>query len=95
MQRHKEQGIMAANREQDYITIARGHARNIFEGINALLAMQNEFNALDYGNTLDDGVGENEGILADDVGSVIFATADELKLRIMDTGHKTNLAKLL
>lgn len=86
---------MAANREQDYITIVRGHARNIFEGINALLAMQNEFNALDYGNTLDDGVGENEGILAADVGNVVFSTADELKLRIMDTGHKTNLAKLL
>jgi hypothetical protein len=57
--------------------------------------MQTEWNALDYGNTLDAGAGANTEILAADVGSVVFDTANELKLRIMDTGHKTNLAKLL
>lgn len=82
-------------REQDYITEAREHARNIFNGINQLLAMQNEWNALDYGNTLDPGSGDNDGLVRADIGAVVFDTVNELKLRIMDTGHKTNLARLL
>ena len=86
---------MAAAREQDFITLARQHTKDIWDGINALLAMQNEWNALDYGNTLDDGEGANAGITKAMVGAVVFDTANELKLRIIDTGHKTNLAKLL
>jgi hypothetical protein len=86
---------MAAAREQDYISLVRVEARNIFEGINRLLALQNEWNALDYGSSLDDGINGNNDILATDIGAVVFDTANELKLRIMDTGHKTNLAKLL
>lgn len=83
------------SRESDFITEARKHARVIWEAANALLSMQKEWNALDYSNTLGPGVGENEGLTSVEVGAVVFATADEIKLRILDTGHATNLAKLL
>ncbi len=83
------------SREQDFITAARAANRQIWDGYHALRALQDEWSALDYGNTLDDGEGPNAGILAADVGAVVFATTDEIKLRIFDTGHATNLAKLL
>jgi hypothetical protein len=86
---------MAAAREQDYITTVRGHTTAIWNAMQALLALQNEWNALDYSNTLDAGAGANLGIAAADVGAVVFDTANELKLRIIDTAHKTNMAKLL
>lgn len=82
-------------REQDYITLARAANKKVWEGIQELLALQNEWNALDYGNTLDDGAGDNTGITKTEVGAVVFDTANELKLRILDTAHKTNMAKLL
>jgi len=42
-------------RGQDFITLARQHNKAIWDGINALVAMQREWQALDYGNTLPDG----------------------------------------
>lgn len=84
-----------ANRHQDFITLARQHAAAIWEASTALLEMQKEWNALDYGNTLPDGEGGNTGYSKTEVGSVVFDTANEIKLRILDTGHATNLAKLL
>lgn len=83
------------DRQQQFITDARHHAAAVWNGINALLALQVEWNALDYGNTLPDGTGANEGVTKAEVGAVVFDTANELKLRIHDTAHKTNLAKLL
>lgn len=86
---------MTVAREQDFYTLARRHNRAIWDGIHALLAMQKEWNALDYGTTLDNGEGENTGLTKTEIGAVVFATADEIKLRILDTGHATNMAKLL
>lgn len=84
-----------ASRHQDFITLARQRAAAIWEASTALLEMQKEWAALDYGNTLPDGENGNAGYTAVEVGAVVFATADEIKLRILDTGHATNLAKLL
>lgn len=84
-----------ASRHQDFITLARQHAAAIWEASTALLEMQKEWNALDYGTTLPDGEGGNAGYTNAEVGSVVFATANEIKLRILDTGHATNLASLL
>lgn len=83
------------SREQDYITAARAANRQIWDGIHGLLALQTEWNALSYGTELDTGEGENAGISGAEVGAVIFDTANELKLRIFDTGHSANMAKLL
>ena len=84
-----------ANRHQEFITLARQHAAALWEASTSLLEMQKEWNALDYGNTLPDGENGNAGYTNADVGAVVFATANEIKLRILDTGHATNLANLL
>lgn len=83
------------SRESDFITEARTHTRAIWAAYHALLNMQTEWNALDYGNTLDSGAGENAGITKTEVGAVVFDTVNEIKESIFDTAHKTNLAKLL
>ncbi len=67
---------------------------NIWDGINALRSLQPEWNALDYGTTLEDGVGANEGVTADEVGAVVFATTDAF-IALLATGHATNMSKLL
>lgn len=83
-----------ASREQDYISTARELNRQIWNGINQLKSLQREWNALDYGSTLEDGVGANDGITGTEVGAVVFGTADAL-IAVLDGGHATNMAKLL
>jgi hypothetical protein len=83
------------SREQDFISEVREQTKVLWEAYHRLINMQNEWNALDYANNLDDGIGANEGYTADEVGAVVFDTINEVKLRIFDTAHKTNLAKLL
>lgn len=82
------------DREQDFITHARTHARALLGAILALEAAQTEYNALDYGSTLDDGTGINTGITRAMVGAVVFDTANAMRV-VLDAGHATNLAKLL
>ena len=81
-------------RGQDFITLARQHNKAIWDGINALVAMQREWNALDYGNTLEDGDGGNAGYTADEVGAVVFDTANAM-VAVLAAGHATNMSKLL
>ena len=82
------------SRQADYISEARAANRQVWEGINTLKSLQREYNALDYGNTLPDGSGENDGITKAEVGAVVFDTANAL-VTLLDTGHATNMAKLL
>ena len=82
------------SRQADYITEARAANRKVWDGINALKSLQREYNALDYGNTLPDGAGENAGITKAEVGAVVFDTANAL-VTLLDAGHATNMAKLL
>ena len=82
------------SRQSDYITIARQEKKKLWDAVNALKALQLEYNALDYGSTLPDGVGENEGYTKSEVGAVVFATTDAI-LSLFSAGHATNLAKLL
>lgn len=87
---------IAQDRQQDeYITLVRGLASQLWDTMIRLRALQAQWNALDYSNTLLNFTGNNEGLVAADIGAAVFATADELKLRILDTGHATNLSKLL
>ena len=82
------------SRQSDYISEARAANRQVWDGINALKALQREYNALDYGNTLPDGSGENDGITRAEVGAVVFDTANAM-VSLLDAGHATNMAKLL
>jgi len=81
-------------RHQAYITEARQASQKVWDGINALKGLQNEWNALDYGNTLVNGIDQNAGYTSAQVGSATFATADALQV-VLDAGHGTNLASLL
>jgi hypothetical protein len=83
-----------AGRQQDYYTLARNHNKAIWDGINALVALQREWNALDYGNTLEPGAGANEGLTDTDIGAVVFDTANAM-VGVLNAGHATNMAKLL
>jgi hypothetical protein len=83
-----------ADRHQDYISAVRTANRQVWEGINELKALQREWQALDYGDTLPDGEGANEGYTKTEVGAVAFATADALS-SLLDAGHATNMANLL
>lgn len=81
-------------RQQDFISEARQHARLLWEAINALEGLQKEWNALDYSNTLTDGEGENDKLTRLHIGSVVFDTANAVRT-VLDTGHATNIARLL
>jgi hypothetical protein len=81
-------------RQQDYYTLARNHNKAIWDGINALVALQREWNALDYGNTLEPGAGANLGLTDAEVGAVVFDTANAM-VAVLNAGHATNMAKLL
>lgn len=82
------------SRENDYITEARQFNRLLWAAINGLLALQPEWNALDYGTTLSPGEAQNAGIQPADVGAVVFDTANALKA-LMQEGHASNVCKLL
>ena len=81
-------------RTQDFITEARAHNKAIWNGINALVSLQREWNANDSGTTLPDGEGENEGLDRTEVGAVVFDTANAFVV-VLNSGHATNMARLL
>lgn len=77
-------------RRDEFVTDVRRHVRAIWDNLNALEALQIEWTALDYGNTL----GTIEGLTAAEVGPCVHATPDAIRA-LLATGHATNLAKLL
>jgi hypothetical protein len=83
-----------AGRHQDYISAVRAANRQIWDGVNELKALQREWQALDYGTTLSDGEGANEGYTKAEIGAVTFATTDALSA-LLDAGHATNMANAL
>lgn len=83
------------SREQDFISEARQAAINFWNAYHTFQRLQVEWNAKAYGDTLPDGEGANAGYTKAEVGAVVFDTTEEVELRIFNTGHATNLAKLL
>ena len=81
-------------RPQDYISVVRQNNKQLWDALNNLVALQREYNALDYGTTLPDGEGDNTGITKEEVGAVVFDTANAL-VAVLAAGHATNMAKLL
>jgi hypothetical protein len=81
-------------RDNDYISEVRVLNRTLWETVHALKAKQAEWNAKDYGTTLADGTGFNEGYNKEKVGAVVFATTDGI-LGLFAAGNATNLANLL
>lgn len=81
-------------RGQAYISNVRQNVRQLWEALNNLKAAQREWNALDYGTTLEDGIGGNVGLTKTEVVAAVFATPDAIVV-LLNQGHGTNLAKLL
>lgn len=85
-----------AGKQQDYISSVRDLANKVLEVVNKRSALQDEWNAGDYGNTLPDGVGSNAGITKSEVGAVAFDVfnAIDTVLRANGGGLLGNLYKL-
>ena len=83
------QEALVDNRDAEFVEAAKAANQKIWDGINELVALQRQWNALDYGNTL-----AVEGVVAADVGAVVFGTADAMAA-LLAAGHATNMAKLL
>ena len=83
-------------RQIDYVTQVRIATRKLWDALNDLKALQREWTALDYMNTLSEDAfqGENAGLDASAIAAIVFTTTDAL-LALLDTGHGTNLARLL
>lgn len=86
--------MSTTSRQQQYINEARMETRNFWNAYQNLLSMQAEWNAQDYGTTLQPGEAQNSGIDRDDVGAVVFATMDAIKT-LLATGHATNITNML
>lgn len=84
------------SRHEDFYSEAKSHAKAIWDALSELEALQKEHAALDYGTTLPDAdpAGANAGLTKVEVGAVVFATADAIR-GLFNTGHATNVAKLL
>lgn len=85
---------MSAARQQAYYVEAKEANQALWDAINKLVAMQREWNALDYGTNLAAGSGGNAGLTKTEVGAVVFDSANAF-VTVLNAGHATNLAKLL
>lgn len=83
-----EEALMSEQHEQ-YVAQVKQANQQVWDGINRLLALQRQWNALDYGNTL-----SVQGVVTAEVGAVVFDSANALK-GVLDAGNATNMAKLL
>jgi len=83
-------------RQSGFVTEVRQATRELWLALQKLEAMQREWNALDYDNTLTEEAfgGENAPITAQNVSDVVFTTANAIRA-VLDAGNGTNLARLL
>ncbi len=86
-----QQEARMAQSQQDYINAVRAANKAVWDGINTLVELQRQWNALDYGNTLVDAT---EAYTAAEIGAVVFDTANAM-VAVLGQGHATNMAKLL
>jgi hypothetical protein len=88
---------MAASsaQKQAFINAARQSATDYWTAQRELIALQAEWNALAYGDTLTDAdfTGDNEGLTAANIGSVVFDTANAMQV-VFNAGNATNIARI-
>ncbi len=79
----------------DYVTKVRIAVRQLWDALNDLEALKREWAALDYLNTLSEAAfqGENAGLNVEDIAAVL--TTMSALWALLDTGHGTNLARVL
>lgn len=79
---------------QSFILDARRLTTEFLNSYTQLLAMQGQWNALNYGTTLMDGSGVNTGVTAAMVGAGIFAGMNAITTAL-GGGVATNLYQLM
>ena len=82
-------------RETNYVTEVRIAVRQLWKALNDMNALKREWTALDYLNTLSEAAfqGENAGLDVEDIAAVL--TTMNALWALLDTGHGTNLARVL
>jgi hypothetical protein len=86
---------MQSERDNRYIDAVLTANKKVWEGLNDLLELQKQWNALDYGSTLIVAEsGAKEGLLPANIGAVVFDTANAIQV-VLNEGYATNMAKLL
>lgn len=81
-------------RQADYVQIVRDAARHIWLALAQLHAAQTEWTALDYAHTLDPAAAGHPDVTLEDVEAVVWDTTSAA-LALINSGHGTNLARLL
>lgn len=66
------------SRQSNFITLVRNVDELLWKVANELPTYQAEWNSNDYGNTLLNFEGENDGLDKDDIGPVVFDVANAL-----------------
>lgn len=85
-----------SHRKSDFISLERMHVSKFLEAMDGLKALKQEYDALDYGNTLSqeaDFVGENAEILKADLVNAIGSIAT-IDATLISGFHYTNLYKI-
>lgn len=82
-------------RGQDYYTLARQYNKQLWDALNDLESLQPEWTAGDYSNELENGEGENAGLVPADINAVVNTSANAIRTFITENFHSTNLVKLL
>lgn len=85
----------STSQKQAFINAARQAATQFWEAQTSLIALQADWNALDYGTALTnaDFTGDNEGLTAANIGSVVFDTANAMQT-VFNAGNATNIARI-
>lgn len=84
-------------RSEDFYSEAKQAAKDLWNAAHTLKNLQDEWNALDYGNTLPpgDANGSNAGLTGAEIGAVVFASGEAVAAVVLGSGHSTNFAKVL
>lgn len=81
-------------RDESFYANVRQANAEVWNSLHKLKSLQDEYNALDYANTLSAGSGDNAGLTAVELAAVVFDTTNAM-FTVLSTGHATNMAKLL
>ena len=83
------------NQKQAFINAARDAATQYWAAQQACEALQDEWNALDYGTAITDAdfTGDNAGLVKADIGAVVFDTANAIAT-VFAAGNATNVARI-
>lgn len=82
------------SREDYVVQEIQQHTREIWDAVNALLALQREWTYQDYTNTISGSITLTDSPDVSDIIAVLFTTTDAIN-GLLIAGHGTNITKIL